>query len=200
MDWVRAIKDYRRRHGLTQTALAELLNVDPTTVSRWERGRDQPALGILRRLRSLVTPMTGDVERALRLLIDTSDEFVVLYDHKYRLLHSSRLHRALLRLDASELYGRSFEQFQSESQAAIVNSVGGPRGWIKNGILKVEATLLRKPYERARNPCASAQRGGAWTIRDGLESPLVLGITHEIPLDAYRAAPPVFTTLDDPVS
>ena len=131
--------------------------------------------------------------------LSSYDKFVVLYDHKYRLLHSSRLHRALLRLDASELYGRSFEQFQSESQAAIVNSVGGPRGWIKNGILKVEATLLRKPYERARNPRASAQRGGAWTIRDGLELPLVLGMTHEIPFHAHRDTPPVFTTLDHPV-
>ena len=150
----------------TQATLAELLNVDPTTVSRWGRGRDQPALGILRRPRSLVTPMTGDIERAHRLLIDTSDKFVVLYDHKYRLLHSSRLHRALLRLDASELYGGSFEQFQSESQAAIVNSVGGPRGWIKNGIMKVEATLLRKPAKHLGPAVQSA------LLRD-CETPMV---------------------------
>lgn len=61
MDWPQALKEYRRRHTLTQAALAEILNVDPTTVSRWERGRDEPALGIQRRLRSLVIPATSGV-------------------------------------------------------------------------------------------------------------------------------------------
>ena len=126
-DWPQALKDYRRRHALTQGALAEILNVDATTVSRWERGRDQPALGIQRRLRSLVLPGVSDVERALRLLIDTSDAIAVLFDHNYRLLHSSPGHRALLRLDASELYGKSFEKLQSESQAVLLDRIGGPR-------------------------------------------------------------------------
>src|SRR4026208_1290598 len=100
MDWPQALRGYRRRDALTQGALAEILNVDATTVSRWERGRDQPALGIQRRLRSLVLPRVSDVERARRLLIDTSDAIAVLFDHEYRLLHSSPRHRALLRLDA----------------------------------------------------------------------------------------------------
>jgi transcriptional regulator with XRE-family HTH domain len=118
MDWPKALTDYRRRHRLTQGALAEMLNVDPTTVSRWERERDQPALGILRRLRSLVIPTSSDVARASRLLMDTSDAIAVLFDDKYRLLHSSPKHRALLRLDASELYGSLFYRIQSQSQAA----------------------------------------------------------------------------------
>ena len=199
MNWSRAIKDYRRRHRLTQAALAEILNVDPTTVSRWERGRDQPALGILRRLRSLVIPGTSDVERALRVLVDTSNAIAVVFDQKYRLLHSSPKHRALLRLEASELYNRPFYKLQSQSQAALVESVGGPSGWFRDGILRTEYTLLRKPFENARNLEASAQYGGAWTIREGLESPLVLGISHEIPIDQYRPHHHVFRTLDDPV-
>jgi len=195
-DWPQALKDYRRRHALTQGALAEILNVDATTVSRWERGRDQPALGIQRRLRSLVLPRVSDVERALRLLIDTSDAIAVLFDHNYRLLHSSPGHRALLRLDASELYGKSFEKLQSESQAVLLDRIGGPRGWHRNGVVRSESTLLRKPYERARNIRASAQRGGAWTIRDGVETPFVLGITHEMPIEEYTPHF-LFTTLDD---
>lgn len=129
MDWPLVLKDYRRRHGLTQMALADILNVDSTTVSRWERGRDQPALGMQRRLRSLVMPRTSDVERSLRLLIDTSDCLVVLFDCNYRLLHSSPKHRALLRFDPSELDGRPFHQIQSAAQAALLDAVGGPRGW-----------------------------------------------------------------------
>jgi len=200
MDWPQTLKDYRRRHRLTQVALAEILNVDPTTISRWERGRDQPALSILRRLRSLVIPRTSNVERALRQLIDTSDAIAVLFDDKYRLLHSSPRHRALLRIDASELYGRSFESIQSESQAALLASFGGQRGWWNNGIIKVEHTLVRKPFERARNPHAYAQRGTAWTIRDGVETPMVLGITREIPMSEYKPEHFVFTTRDDPLN
>lgn len=45
------IRSYRRRMGLKQGALADLLGVDQATVSRWERGQspiDQTALGKLR--------------------------------------------------------------------------------------------------------------------------------------------------------
>jgi transcriptional regulator with XRE-family HTH domain len=31
-----AVKDFREKHGLTQLRLAYLLDVTPTTVSRWE--------------------------------------------------------------------------------------------------------------------------------------------------------------------
>lgn len=40
---------YRRGRGLSQTALARLLGVDPGTLSRWERGRRVPS-GRLARL------------------------------------------------------------------------------------------------------------------------------------------------------
>ncbi len=200
MDWPHALRAYRRRHGLTQATLAETLNVDPTTVSRWERGRDQPALCMLRRLRSLVMPHTSDVERALRLLIDTSDAIAVLYDNKYRMIYSSARHRDLLRLDASDLYGKPFHKLQSEAQAALLDSIGGPGGWFRNGIVKMECTLVRRAFERAPNPRAYAQQGTAWTIREGLESPLVLGIMREIPLAEYKSPSPVLvTTLDDPI-
>jgi DNA-binding XRE family transcriptional regulator len=198
MDWPLALKDYRRRHALTQAALADVLNVDPTTVSRWERGRDQPALGIQRRLRTLVMPRTSDVERSLRLLIDTSDHLVVLFDCNFRLLYSSPKHRALLRLDPSEIYGRPFYRVQSAAQAALLDAVGGPRGWWRNGVVKLAGTLLRKPFEKARNPRAFAQKGEAWSIRDGVESPLVLAITHEIAVADYRPSCE-FITLDDAI-
>jgi transcriptional regulator with XRE-family HTH domain len=179
--------------------LAETLGVDPTTVSRWERGRDRPALGIVRRLTSLVVPRTSDVERSLKALIDTANTIVVLYDSKYRMLWSSPRHRELLRIDGSELYGRPFEKFQSSSQAALIESLGGPTGWFRNGIARMDCSLLRRAFERAPNPRAYAQRGVAWTIRDGLESPMVLAITYEIPLADYSPMPPVVKTLDDPV-
>src|SRR5205085_4971192 len=62
-------------------------------------GRDQPGLGIQRRLRSLVTPHTLDVEPALQMLIDASD--VVLDDSNYRILHSSPRYHELLRVQTA---------------------------------------------------------------------------------------------------
>ncbi len=52
-DWTILLKSYRREKGLKQEALAYMLNVDQTTISRWERGKDNPSLAIEKRLRDL---------------------------------------------------------------------------------------------------------------------------------------------------
>lgn len=36
------MKEWREGHGLTQRELANLLDLDPQTISRWERGVKQP--------------------------------------------------------------------------------------------------------------------------------------------------------------
>lgn len=56
-DWPDLIKSLRRKRGMSQTDLSEILGVDPTTVSRWERGRDKPSLAIQRQLRSLASEL-----------------------------------------------------------------------------------------------------------------------------------------------
>ena len=38
----RTIRQYRRRRGLSQADLAELLSIHPKTVSRWESGHRKP--------------------------------------------------------------------------------------------------------------------------------------------------------------
>jgi len=55
--WPRLLLGLRARQGLTQTALAERLGVDQTTVSRWERGLDHPGP---RRRRSIRDLMRGE--------------------------------------------------------------------------------------------------------------------------------------------
>jgi superfamily II DNA or RNA helicase len=47
------ILEARRRLGLTQAALAELLGVSFVTVNRWERGKSRPSDQVLRRVRTL---------------------------------------------------------------------------------------------------------------------------------------------------
>jgi transcriptional regulator with XRE-family HTH domain len=52
-DWARLVRRYRIRHGLTQARLGLLLGVSQRTVSRWERGEDQPSLAQQIKLRDL---------------------------------------------------------------------------------------------------------------------------------------------------
>lgn len=54
----------RRSSGLTQKQLAELLEVEPITVSRWERGVTSPSLPRLRRIAEVTETTVSDLVRA----------------------------------------------------------------------------------------------------------------------------------------
>ena len=41
------IRTWRKSHGLTQAELARYLDVDAISISRWERGAQQPPEGML---------------------------------------------------------------------------------------------------------------------------------------------------------
>ena len=51
--WTRLLRRFRAREGLTQADVASRLGVDQTTVSRWERGLDEPGIRLRRQLRDL---------------------------------------------------------------------------------------------------------------------------------------------------
>jgi len=50
----------RRRLGLSQERLAELLDIDPGTLGRWERGTTSPSKNLLRRLNAFLTTQLSD--------------------------------------------------------------------------------------------------------------------------------------------
>ena len=50
----------RRRLGLTQRRLAGLLDIDPGTLGRWERGKSSPSMKLLRRLDAFLTSHFSD--------------------------------------------------------------------------------------------------------------------------------------------
>jgi len=52
-EWSVLIRSYRKENGLKQDALAYLLGVDQTTISRWEREIDTPSVALQKRLRDL---------------------------------------------------------------------------------------------------------------------------------------------------
>jgi transcriptional regulator with XRE-family HTH domain len=51
--WGPTIQHFRRRHGVSQHAVALLFGVSQRTISRWERGDDQPSLQQQKKLREL---------------------------------------------------------------------------------------------------------------------------------------------------
>lgn len=65
-DWVRLIKRYRLRHGLTQARLGSIFGVSQRTISRWERAEDQPSLELQKKLRDLGWEPPGSVLTSLK--------------------------------------------------------------------------------------------------------------------------------------
>lgn len=64
----KAIRRLRRRHGWTQSDLAQRLGTDAVTVSRWERGVSRPRRSAVARLRALSNPTPGELESLIATL------------------------------------------------------------------------------------------------------------------------------------
>jgi transcriptional regulator with XRE-family HTH domain len=52
-NWGSFVRRYRVRHGLSQIHMAHLMGVAQRTISRWERGEDNPSVAQQKRLRDL---------------------------------------------------------------------------------------------------------------------------------------------------
>jgi len=53
LSWPTKIKNHRQRHGLSQAQLAQMIGVSQRTISRWERGDDNPSISQQKRLRDM---------------------------------------------------------------------------------------------------------------------------------------------------
>lgn len=68
--WARLLRLWRSREGLSQAELGELLGVDQTSVSRWERAVDLPRVGMRRRIRDAIRASSaGRQDKAIRARI-----------------------------------------------------------------------------------------------------------------------------------
>ena len=56
------LKEFRESLGWTQRDLANMLDCDAITVSRWERGLHKPSAGYLVMLDSLLPPRSKELE------------------------------------------------------------------------------------------------------------------------------------------
>ena len=53
MDWAKILKTLRETMLLSQTELAEILNVSFASVNRWENGHNEPTVKIKREIKTL---------------------------------------------------------------------------------------------------------------------------------------------------
>ncbi len=161
IDWGLRIKTYRSRNGLTQQAMADDLGVDRTTIIRWEKGQDEPALMYRKRILAWSPTIPEGVVRGLIDVVDHMDGFATLLDSNFRVLRTSKRHQQLLGYDVSDVYGRESQPYWSAEMAQIIKLVGGLKGYRKNGIISMDLALVRRPDEPGsvlKHPVASVGR------------------------------------------
>lgn len=96
MEWAREIRRFRQLNGLKQFALADVLNVDQATVSRWERGVQIPDIATQMRLRTLIQQGMPLHDRLIRHLVRHAPGLAGLLDREARILEASDPAIALL--------------------------------------------------------------------------------------------------------
>lgn len=83
-----SIREFRQRHHLKQAALAEMLKVTQSTISRWETGRQVPEFGVRRQLLTLLgLTETGTDDRARSLSPPLT--YATLFDPLFRRIGAS---------------------------------------------------------------------------------------------------------------
>jgi len=199
VDWGERIKEYRALNGMTQEAFAEHFGVDRTTVSRWERGRDEPSLVFRKRIKAMTLSIPESVVRGLIDHIDGLDGFATLLDGKFRVVRTTQAHQALLKYDVSEVYGTSSERYWSLEMEKVITGIGGLRNFRTNGIYCLDLTVVRQPHESGfgnERPLASVGRTVAiGDPRDAIGYLTTLRLAEDVP----ERPPMVIKSLDDPM-
>ena len=137
------LKAMRRRLGWTQWDLAERLNVDQGTVSRWERGVEAPRPASYAMLRDLI--LKGDGSRAMalpRALVRHNLAPSCLCDSRHRLLAFS----AKVNQHYQERLGMTLNDQIGWELARHSEFVGNPEVWQevnKAGLGREDLLLLR---------------------------------------------------------
>lgn len=198
-NWAKRISEYRSRNGLTQQALADDLGVDRTTIVRWEKGKDEPALMYRRKILAWAPTVPEGVVRGLIDVVDHMDGFATLLDAQFRVLRTSRKHQQLLGYEGGDIYGLPSERFWSAEMTAIIKQVGGLKGYRKNGIHAMDLALVRRPEDGIsllKRPIASIGRTVA--IGDPRD-PICHFTTLTVTEDLSNLPPNQVTGLDGPI-
>lgn len=105
-EWANRLIWFRRFRGLKQIALAQLLEVDQATVSRWERGQSVPHLRGRQRLRELLRSTTSD-DALLKHAVAAAIGEVVLSTSEDIIIAASRAYAVANGMTPDEIVGKS---------------------------------------------------------------------------------------------
>jgi transcriptional regulator with XRE-family HTH domain len=113
-DWGLVIRTFRRSRGLTQAALAEMLLVDVTTISRWERGLAQPERAMQQMLVKLTGRQMDADHSSLKLAIENSRLPVAMLDADCRWLAVSQGRCQAIGRSSSEIVGHDARRVMND--------------------------------------------------------------------------------------
>lgn len=114
-DWKTQLRLLRRYHGLKQAVLAEMLNVDQGTVSRWERGVSEPDLSRRRRLRDLMWKFSTRLECDVRRLMASPFGSKTLASTNSIILDMSLFPEEECTTDKSKIIGQDAKALRGDS-------------------------------------------------------------------------------------
>ena len=122
------LKRLRLLKGLKQLHLADLLDVNQSTVARWERGDVDLSETEWQRAKAALNYTTTQDDVLKRLVETSTDQVHLVCDLTHRLLAASNSRQASWRTDVSALIGQPLFRYASE---AIVQAEAGldDLGW-----------------------------------------------------------------------
>lgn len=89
-DICKALRNWRIRSRLQQSAVAECLGVTQGQISRWESGRDVPRPHNIEAIRRLVWGQAAEPLQALRHFVENSQQMLLLIDAEHGIIARSQ--------------------------------------------------------------------------------------------------------------
>lgn len=196
--WQTLIRAYLESRILTQVQLAEMLDTHVSNVNRWVQGKSKPSAEYRMALMDLFQGKKHPLSDLWKMAVERSPTVQILLDDRYCVLMASKAYLTLLRLDASELIGQSYERFVTESIEQNFKGIGGPKRWFSEGVLCMESYNLRKAGENAKNRVDLAFKTTCSTVSDG-SAGRCLRLVNSVPIDArgFTFRRPEIQRLDD---
>jgi transcriptional regulator with XRE-family HTH domain len=196
-DWSERIRGYRSRSGLTQEALADLFNVEPRTIRRWEAGASRPPLDIRQRLMRTRVPLIerADTSTLLRL-VEMSTEGIMLLDDDLTILAMSPRERAwFMRQYGRDGINTSWEPHMPSFFHALLEEHGGWRALLQGGLSSLTSDF-RMPRGDTGNAADHVGRAQYTILRLADGTRIHTSLSSTLPPDS-PLQPPKLTFLDE---
>jgi len=152
----RSLRLWRSLRRLKQAAVADLMGVSQTTISRWESGQAQPTLQEQQRLRALMAArLDSAADFALgRMVRGASTPVHLVCDVSHRLLALSPPRERVCRVPGAQLMGSSLWRYASPQIVEQEARLDG-LGWYEPGPGAIEFDTESRedpvmPIERCR--------------------------------------------------